>query len=681
MQEARHNTVGRDSVLTYRADVDGLRAIAILAVVLYHLGVPGFGGGFVGVDVFFVISGFLITAIISAEMRAGRFSLAAFYERRVRRLLPTLAVVLVVVLAVGLVSMPALDLKRLAASAFYSMVFAANFYFADQGNYFDATLGEVPLLHLWSLAVEEQFYLAWPLLLYWLMRRRPTWLLPVTALLAAMSLLAAIHATIEFPVEGFFLPHTRAYQLLAGCLLALGALPPPRRPVVADLASLVGLGLIGLAITTFSPKTAMPGVAGLLPVAGAALVIWSSLSTPAIGGRLLAVSPLVLIGLVSYAWYLWHWPMLAYFRYFTERAPEPVEIVALLAASFLLALACWRYLERPFRAGRDGLGGAPVLARAGAVSLSLAAVAGGIALTGGLPARLGPEVRALDRARLDFKLASPGCESQATPESIREGQVCTFGGKPSAQGGVLLWGDSHAWALRPAFVALGEQYDRSVSYLAATGCPPLSEAWPRKRRGRSEACAEFNRAVVELIRRGRYRDVVLAARWSGYTSGLAGGPLMARQKVLQDAASREVSQDESLAVMERGLARTLTEIEAAGARAWLVLEVPDIGFDVPTRLARRIMHGAGAEGIEGPARAEHDARGRWLRDIVDRLSQRYSLRTIDPAARLCDQARCLAVEGGVPIYRDDNHLSAYGGRRLAPLMRRIFADPEQLGGS
>lgn len=682
MQEARHSTVVRDVALAYRADIDGLRAVAILAVVLYHLGVPGFGGGFVGVDVFFVISGFLITAIISAEMRAGTFSMAGFYERRVRRLLPTLAAVLVAVLAVGLVVMPALDLKRLAASVFYSLVLGANFYFADQGSYFDATLGEVPLLHLWSLAVEEQFYLAWPLLLYAVLRHRPKWLPALTVLFAALSLLAAVHATVAFPVEGFFLPHTRAYELIAGCLLALGVVPAPGRRVVADAASLAGLALIGIAIATYDQQTEMPGAAGLLPVAGACLVIWSGLAAPAIGGRLLSLPPLVLVGLVSYAWYLWHWPLLAFFRYLAERGPEPIEIAVLIVVSFMLALASWLYLERPIRARRGWLGRRRMFASAGAVSVALLLVAGGIALGEGLPGRLGPEVRALDRDRLDFKLMGRSCESQATPESIRAGEVCTFGGKPSSEGGVLLWGDSHAWALRPAFVALGERYDRSVSYLAATGCPPLVEAWPRKRRGRSEACAEFNRAVVELIRRGRYSDVVLGARWSGYTSGLsAGSAAAARQRVLQDAASHEVSVAESLAVMERGLARTIAEIETAGARAWIVLEVPDTGFDVPIRLARRLIQGEGAAGIEGPTRAAHDERGRWLGAIVERLGRRYSVRTIDPADRLCDAARCLAAEEGAPLYRDDNHLSALGARRLAPLMRRIFAEPDTGGGS
>jgi peptidoglycan/LPS O-acetylase OafA/YrhL len=681
VQEARHSSVGRDVALAYRADIDGLRAIAILAVVLYHFGIPGVGGGFVGVDVFFVISGFLITAIISAEMRAGVFSLVGFYERRVRRLLPTLAVVLVVVLVAGFVVMPALDLKRLAASAFYALVLGANFYFADQGSYFEATLGEVPLLHLWSLAVEEQFYLAWPLLLYWAIRRRPAWLPALALMLAGLSLLAAMHATIAFPVEGFFLPHTRAYELLAGSLLALGAVPPPGRRIVADGASLAGLGLIAIAIATYDQQTELPGAAGLLPVAGACLVIWSSLASPSIGGRMLSLPPLVLIGLVSYAWYLWHWPLLAYFRYLAERGPEPIEAAVLIVVSFLLALASWLYLERPIRMRRGGLGRVRLFASAGVVSSVLLLAAGGIALGGGLPGRFGPEVRALDRERLDFKLTGKHCESQATPASIRAGEVCSFGGTPRADGGVLLWGDSHAWALRPAFAALGERYDRTVSYLAATGCPPLIEAWPRKRRGRSEACAAFNRAVVELIRKGGYRDVVLAARWSGYTSGPSGASPTGRQRALQDAASQEASVEESLAVMERGLARTIAEVEAAGARAWIVLEVPDTGYDVPIRLARRLIQGEGAIGIEGPTRAGHDERGRWLGAIVERLGERHRLRTIDPADRLCDATRCLAAEGGAPLYRDDNHLSALGARRLAPLMRGIFADPDTGGGS
>lgn len=660
----------RQETLAYRADIDGLRAIAIVAVVLFHFTVPGFRGGFVGVDVFFVISGFLITSIITSQLSDGTFTINRFYERRIRRLLPTLALVLAATMVAGLVLMPAPDLKRLAGSIFYTLILGANFYFADRGNYFESWVDEAPLLHMWSLAVEEQFYLVWPLLLSRVLWRRRERLVMVAGAIWAASLLASLHAAWRFPVEGFYLPHTRAWELMTGCLLALGLLAPPRTSAIANLASLIGLGAIAIAVVGYDQTVVMPGIAAALPVAGTFLVIWSGSGTSPIVNRALSWRPLVLVGLVSYAWYVWHWPLLAFFRYARERNPDAAETAVLIGASLLLAVACWRFLEVPIRARAGSFSQRRLFLGAGATGLALLAATGVITLTGGLPARLSPEVNALARDRIDLELSSPGCDTSTAAE-VRAGALCIFGPR-SDDGGILLWGDSHAWALRPAFLDFAETEHRTVTYVARTGCPPLVDAWPRQRGGRAESCADFNTAVRELVESGRFSDVVLVARWNFYALGPAAETSLNRERFLQDAQSTEASTDESRAVIERGLARTLQAVAKGGARAWVVAEVPDMRFDVPGLMARRLMHGRPIEPLDGPEVAEREERGRFMNDLVARLGQQLPVQMIDPGGVLCDASTCRAQENGQPLYRDDNHLSPFGARHVAPLLSQIL---------
>ena len=663
----------RHDALSYRADIDGLRGVAIIAVVLYHFGVPGFAGGFVGVDVFFIISGYLITAIIAGQVADGSFSVADFFERRVRRLLPTLLIVLVASLAAGLLTMPPADLKRLAASALATLALGANIHFSSQGGYFDAWLGEQPLLHMWSLAVEEQFYLLWPLLLHRALVHRPGVLVPGTVLLAAASLAASVHAATAFPLEGFYLPHTRAWELLAGCLLALGVLGAPPNRAVGELAGVVGLALVAVAVATYSEAVTMPGVAAVLPVVGAVLLVWSGIGRPPLVARLLSWRPLVLVGLVSYAWYLWHWPLLAFFRYLSERAPSPIETVALVAASFLLAVASWWLVEVPVRRRAWPVGRSRLAGMAVGSTLAVAAVAGISQLGGGLPWRFGPEMLALSRGALTARATDGDCD-EPSAQTIRAGRLCMIGGGEQASAGILVWGDSHAWALRPALAELSAQTGRAVSSLVGSGCPPLVEAWPMKRHGRSEACAELNRAIAEQVASGRFGDIVLAARWNYYVHGRSADESRARTRYLQDARSQEASVAESRAVIERALARTLDVAAAAGARVWIVTEVPDPGYDVPSLLARRLIQGRSAEDVVGPTLTAHRQRGAAAHELFTRLSQHYEIRLIDPASEFCASGSCRVHEGGEPLYRDDHHLSIRGARSLVPLLEPVFTE-------
>lgn len=652
---------------SYRPEIDGLRAVAILSVVFFHFGVPGFAGGFVGVDVFFVISGYLITRIIVREIERGSFSFVAFYERRARRLLPSLAVVLLATFVAGLFIMTPQDMADLSKSMAYALIFVANLFFADQGGYFDPSLDLAPLLHTWSLSVEEQFYIVWPLVLVLAGIAMPRRRRGLAIALFAASLAASVYLVVQKPLAAFYLPHTRIWELLAGCILALGA--PRLGRGLSEAAAFLGLALIAVAIAAFDRNAEFPGLPALVPVAGAVLIIWSCENALPLAGRLLSAPPLVFIGLVSYAWYLWHWPVRVLYRYQVEHEPTLKEAAALIAVSFLLAVLCWRYIERPVRRNAWWRVRPHTLAAAGATSAVLILLAGAGYWTSGFVTRYPDIIQKFTPERLKEDTAAFKCPPMSVTRIVA-GDVCRLWDAKDGAPGVLLWGDSHAGVMRGPFYELGRAANVTVSYVGRAACPPLIGAGRRRRYGGNENCSGLNAAVAELLKTRAFSDVVLVARWDYYAVGSGPGKSVAlEQHYLQDAQSGPATLEENRAVVRRRLKETLDAIAAAGARAWIIMEAPFAGADVPHRLTRALMHGERPETLTGITAAEHSERRAFMSELVAGLP----VRVIDPTPRFCDQGQCLVVADGAPLYFDDNHLSIYGARRLIPLLGDVFA--------
>jgi peptidoglycan/LPS O-acetylase OafA/YrhL len=336
--------------LGYRADIDGLRAVAVVPVLLFHAGFPAFGGGFVGVDVFLVISGYLITANILGHSDGGRFSVIDFYARRIRRIFPALFAMLLGTAAIGLLVLLPGDLADLGREVSAATAFASNVLYWRETGYFEATAGQKLLLHTWSLAVEEQFYVAFPLLMYLAARADISRVLVIAGALA-LSFALALWGVRHEPAATFYLAPTRAWELLLGALLAAGAIPAPARRRVRDGLSLLGLGLIAWGVLAFSPRTPFPGASALVPCLGAALVIHAGAGGRSLGGRLLGSPATVFVGLISYSLYLWHWPLLVLAKYYAVRELTGAEVLAVLLLSVLVATVSWRFVERPFGKG------------------------------------------------------------------------------------------------------------------------------------------------------------------------------------------------------------------------------------------------------------------------------------------------------------------------------------------
>ncbi|HTO03652.1 MAG TPA: acyltransferase, partial [Opitutus sp.] len=427
--------------LIYRPEVDGLRALAVMAVVLFHthLKMPG---GYVGVDIFFVISGYLITALIAGELTAGTFSLRNFWERRIRRIVPAAMVTVAACLVVGFFLMLPSDFADLGRSAVAQALVAANFHFYSEAGYFSAPADAKPLLHFWSLAVEEQFYLVFPFLLLGLHRWRKATIFRGVALIAVMSFGLSVAGVRWFPDATFYLLPTRAWELATGALLALrgATLPLPER-------SRVPLGWAGIALMVapmflYDRETPFPGLAALPPCIGAMLVIWSTGSGDSVLKKLLSLQPVVFIGLISYSLYLWHWPVKVFTHYWFTGIYSPLIMrLLVVVVSFGLAWVSWRYVELPFRNKHRRVALRPLLVGAVGASALTLVLGAFIDARKGLPERFPPAVAQYDAAYADRPEKK---EADLTTESAEQGKLPVLADPPTPAPSILLWGDSHA---------------------------------------------------------------------------------------------------------------------------------------------------------------------------------------------------------------------------------------------
>lgn len=648
------------AAIPYRADVDGLRAVAVLPVVLYHAGF-GCPGGFVGVDVFFVISGFLIGSLVVAEIRAGVFRMADFWERRVRRILPALLVVVLATYAVSAFLMVPQQFKDFGKSVLAQPLLLANVVFWRQTGYFDTSAELQPLLHTWSLAVEEQFYLLFPLVMMAAMKAGLRFARFCVVAFLVLSLAWCLHATHRYPSAAFYLIFSRLWELDLGVLLAL--LPArPVRPRLDSALSWLGLAMILGAVFGFSVNTPFPGAAALAPCLGAALLIRSNTAARTGAGRLLGAAPLVRIGKISYSLYLWHWPAIVFTKLWLLDGNFALPLAGAVAASFALAALSYRFVETPFRAKRllpDRRGLFAAAAVAGAL---LAGLGAATYRSGGFPGRMPEEVRLHERER------SPYVSAQGISQLRESGSLPLFGHPADAPdppaGELLLWGDSHAVSLLPLFDELGAAHRVSVHAAAQPEIGPFVGAYTPRRRRYAPDDAE---RVLDYALQHGIRHVVLAARWSIYGLGAPDGD---RRWLLGDGETTDPRQAE--AVFERGLRRTVERLDEAGVRVWLFREVIQHPREVPETVAQSALRGRDLNTAAIPAEAVWERR-RPIDALIDRGLAGLPVGYLEPLPFLIDESgRYLLAHGGRALFSDRHHLSAWGTRRIEGLVVPVF---------
>ena len=495
--------------LKYRADIDGLRAVAVLLVLACHFKVRRSSGGFVGVDVFFVISGYLISSIILSQIAASRFSIVSFYERRIRRIFPALLVmVLGTAVLAYLFSLPT-ELEDFAKSVLAATFSVANLYFWKQSGYFDTPAATKPLLHTWSLGVEEQFYIFFPIFLLLVRRFFPSRLRTAVLSLAALSLAASVAGAYTHPVSTFYLAHTRAWELLLGTILSMRILPEMKRRPTREVAAAVGLAMIAFAALTYSAATPFPGLAAIPPCFGAALIIAAGQSGQSTIGKLLSLRPVVFIGTISYSLYLWHWPIVVYQSVggiLGGGGPGHTPKILGISASLVAGYLSWRFVEVPFRNGRLKFSG-PVLFRvAAAGAAGVAAVALAVLFTHGFRSRFSPEAV---RIASYLQYQSPYREGTCfitSRETYEDFSTSTCLHQDAKRQNYLLIGDSHAAQL---WYGLSTVFNGvNVMQATASGCKPVIDT-----SGDSRCTRLIDYVYSDYLATHHIDKLLLAARW------------------------------------------------------------------------------------------------------------------------------------------------------------------------
>ena len=656
------------SQLGYRPDIDGLRAIAVLAVIGFHAFPAWIRGGFVGVDVFFVISGYLISSILLSGMERGSFRFSQFYIRRIRRIFPALIVVLLACMVAGWLVLFSVEYKALGKHVAGSAAFVSNYVLWNEAGYFDKAAATKPLLHIWSLGIEEQFYIVWPLLLYLTWRIR-TGTLPLLLMLLVGSFALNVRTAGTDAAADYFSPLTQIWELMAGAVLAYLSLYPPAPQLISrrlspsafswlgpggaselvnNVNAVCGLLLVIAAVLMIDATKGYPSWWALLPVAGTYLMIAAGSNTW-IGNRLLATKVLVAIGLISYPLYLWHWPLLSFIRIVNGTAPPPATATLAILLSFALAWLTYLFVEKPLRFGKS----AQVKAVALLVVMAAVGSAGYLTYAIGGFAFRNAEAEDLVAAAQDF-------------EHAEQDEVTL--GNPDAEQTILV-GDSTMEQYIPRVRELIEQgvidINRNrIIFDIHGGCPPI----PDIARDQNPACAPFIDKVLPTLDDDRVKTIALTAFWTNeFTDAeyyLRSDP---SKVLLRDS---EAAQDRALS----NLAVLISHLVDAGKRVFVLLETPSSNAYDPIKTMptgwRRLL--AWPTIPESPTRSQMEKFVGKISDKIQRVAETAGARVIKPMDYLCDKQICPISIDGQFRYIDNYHLRASFVRDHAAYIDQIF---------
>jgi peptidoglycan/LPS O-acetylase OafA/YrhL len=667
----------------FRPDIEGLRAVAIVAVLVCHAGIPFLAGGYVGVDVFFVISGFLITRLLLGEMERSRtVSLRGFYARRAKRLLPLSALLLAAVGVLSLLIFSPLRATETSGDIISSALYVANWHFAAQSvDYFAQGLEPSPVLHLWSLAIEEQFYVVWPGLMlavtWWFRRRgravRPVLFLTVILVFAA-SLAAGILLTDQTPAAAYFSTFGRAWELALGAMLALLGAVKLHRHAAAAIGWL-GMAAIVYASIAFSATTPFPGVAALIPTLGAAALILAGSSIYAKArfapAWVLSLPPVRHIGRVSYAWYLWHWPFLI----FAAALFGPLSVaagLAVVALAWVPSVASHWLIEDPVRRARS-------LSRLPNRAILLGAACTAVAVASGLlVSNLQPSFHTAKISEVKGAAALPEQpQPQQTASAVRPNPLraradrsrafydgCLVGiegtnsnrclyGDPHGKRTVVLFGDSHAMQYFPPLEALAEARHWRLIALTKAECTP-GEVKIRSMVANREysQCDVWRESALKRIEEGGRSVTVVMSGDTAYTA--------------YGEKGEELSGSANANALQKGYEKTLQRIQAAGLRAVVIRDTPASAKDVPSCVSEDLQH------LQSCAFKQPRE---WDRNFDERAAAATAgAHLIDLTAEICPSELCRAVIGNALVYRDKSHLTATFARTLAPWIETGLAE-------
>lgn len=637
--------------MKYRADIDGLRALAIIPVVLFHAGYNLFSGGFVGVDVFFVISGYLITAILIKDMKEKEFSLSRFYERRARRILPAYIFMMAVVTVCGYYLFLASEFKSLAESALASLSFVSNFFFWKNSGYFSIQAESSPFLHTWSLSVEEQFYIFFPLGLMFLYKYFNQKVIHILILAALILSFMISVVGMEYSISAvFYLLPSRAWELLVGAIIATGVIPNLKNKAINEFLSLIGFLMILSAMFLYTKYTIFPGKAALLPVIGTALIIYSGLlGKKTYIGELLSLRPFVIIGGISYSLYLWHWPIFVFMKnIYGELVPSYVVVVAVLI-SFLCAWISMHMIEKPFLTKRflpmkKSLLVVSVFSLVSAMTICLILI-----LSNGFPDRFDEKVLTAEFALNDFSQRRKDCHVEKR-NSILYDDKCIFGS--DVQPTYAFWGDSHSVELSDSLGKQSEIIGISGVHISYSSCPPSQGfSWLSR-----PMCSAHNLEVLNgLVRNDDIKTVFLIARYNSY-----------------------VRDQDMTKSMLNGLEETIKSLQISGKKVVVIYPIPRSKGVTPLDIAR-IIHRNSDVNDYFITMDEYTHQNKKILPELDRIVEDNLVDVIYPTEILCrNKKTCGFFIDGKVTHFDDDHLSLSGAKLFVPsLLKHLMPNNEK----
>lgn len=657
--------------MKYRAEIDGLRALAVVPVILFHAGFETFSGGFVGVDVFFVISGYLITTIILDDLEKGSFSLIEFYERRARRILPALSLVMFISYIAFWVIMDPSSFEGFSRSLLATALFVSNIYFWLSGNYFSQASELMPFLHTWSLAVEEQFYLLFPvfLIVTWRFgRNRVFWSI---ALLALTSLALSEWGWRNNATANFYLSPTRAWELFSGSIAAF--ILQTRRVQASNALASIGLGAILYAIFAYDESTPFPSVYAVVPVLGVVLIVLFSDADTYVT-KLLRAKIFVGVGLVSYSAYLWHQPVFAYVRFNNNNVVGDKQMVFAIIFTFLLAYLTWRFIENPIRINKRFFTRFRVFSATLITICLFASVGIWGHFSQGLNSLAGQTMNpALESvlANLDADVASVrgyDCHDRFYLSDKTKDFVCVYDFRKNLETAedIIVWGDSHVHAFADMFIGAAQAINARLTMSSLGTCPPSlrlqqnSVEQPKK-------CEAFNAAMLKIALEQGNSTVIFSSRWSGYITEkhpLDGGKL--DRFVSCEQFQSESGEDDARKCFELGYSQLVLQLENNGQKVITLAQIPEFPF----RSQEEIYKISSISELPKVNYTKYKTQNSFMESLAEKgIVRNYQ----ELWKGVCQNDNdCAAVQEEHLVFKDHNHASGYLARRLIPVIAEIL---------
>lgn len=655
---------------SYRPEIDGLRAIAVLSVILFHLNPGLLPGGYMGVDVFFVISGYLITALIKKDLAHNQFKFSTFYLRRIKRIIPALYVLLFVVTIAAFVVLLPTDLKDYGRSLLSQSVFSSNIYFYLKSDYFDTPSLLKPILHTWSLSVEEQFYIFYPVLLVFLSKLPGKYTSYILLLLITGAIAASYYVYDHNQSAVFYLSPFRSWQLLLGAVLNFIPLKlkSPDKPF-SEIFTWAGLLAVFYSLVCMSKNTPMHGLSSIVPTIGTALIIVGNSNKLTSAGRILAFKPINYTGKISYSLYLWHWPLIVFYMYILGDHISLISGCGIFAVSYLLAFLSYQYIETPFRYTNilKTLKTSFLFTLAGAVIFLVAGYM--INRRNGLPHRFSPAITYM----LSKAAERPGYMPRIVYRRHEMKYVDPLNTDTATTPGILVWGDSHSGMLQPVLKILSEKYKEKI---ALYNCPSaLNVFLAYKDASYAESpCYSSNKEIISFIKKNHIRSVLFASSWSQYTEGreLKMEGAGEHDKLYADSLTTSFSTTDAKRVFRSKITYTVNLLTQLNVDVWIMEQVPQHEFWAPNEIAKRLVYRQDTTKI-GRSLSDHLQRQSFVNGIFKQLAQDKHVHILDPAPYfLTDNDFLTVYKNGQSLYSDYNHLSAAGTYLLQPMFVPLF---------